>query len=546
MEIYNIAQDCLFQSIGSFGLDASSLSISLYNISVENIDLAHLHKINPIRISSVGVEPWIAPSILPNRSYKVLGLSKELPTRYENEAVDLIWAILANLGLEIQTSLHKYATGVSLVPIPPPSKFPIRGIHKRRDHQYRLVGVYSTAQLKYNQICACFGLKHSSSVVHLAEGAAGVSRSSHFLLGATKIIYNTLLEVPSALSHRTYRHRPAELQDLQNVDVIGPEYCYTTGGDITNEGTISLYKEAVKKHREEINLITCDAEFPFECTKKQVLDLLLSFLRVIKYAENGTLLIFKTFCRIPEYLMLQSAIWVQAVQDPQLIVPKFSSHESSEIFLVGKLKSGFSITDCNVVTMPLSLMVQIENICRKRGTTQAFLHEAEPILLKDLFTAYDSIGIHFNLIVAIKIFLHYTGTIEVDLDDLPLLCAKSIDHATYHMNARIRIMASFISGKRVKDRHRELVRETGRDSTELTANMETIVNANILRSLLLKREVPAELMLKRWKQELDFGIEYTYQVNLEDWSNKYGRSFHKIVGFCKTIASWEVIIPEFL
>lgn len=356
--------------------------------------------------------------------------------------------------------------------------------------------MYSTAQLEsYNQICACLELSGSKTVVHLAEGAAGVSRSSHLLLHAKRIIYNTVLDVPSSLSHRTYRHKPAELQDLQTVEIIGPELCYATEGDITQEGTINLYMQVIKKYKSEIKLITCDAEFPSDCTRGQVRDLLLSYLRIIQFAEPGTLLIFKTFCRIPEYLMLQAAIWVQVVKTPQSILPKFSSPESSEIFLVGYLRKGYSISLLNLITMPLALMTQVEAICLRRNRKEGFLLDEDPIILKNLFTSYDQIGIHFNIVVAIKIFLHYTGTLEVNLDELLLLCAKSIDHATYHMNTRIRLMASFITGKKVSDRHRELVRETGKDSIELTTNMETIVNANILRSILLNKVVPASYFL---------------------------------------------------
>lgn len=160
-EIYQLAQGCLFDSIGSFGLDAGSLSVSIYNLSVGDMDFAMLNKTNSIQISSVGVEPWIAPVVLPDRSSKVIGISKELPTRFEDDHIRLIWDILKFIGLEIQSYLHQYSSGISLVTILPPGRFPLRKLLKRRDHQYRLVGMYSTAQLKYSQICACLELSGS-------------------------------------------------------------------------------------------------------------------------------------------------------------------------------------------------------------------------------------------------------------------------------------------------------------------------------------------------------------------------------------------------
>lgn len=117
--------------------------------------------------------------------------------------------------------------------------------------------------------------------------------------------------------------------------------------------------------------------------------------------------------------MLQAAVWVQVVQTPQLILPKFSSHESSEIFLVGSsLQKGYSISRLNLITMPLSLMTQVESICLRRNQKAGCLLEIDQALFRELFTCYDQVGIRFNIVVAIKIFLHYTGTLEVNLDEL--------------------------------------------------------------------------------------------------------------------------------
>lgn len=48
----------------------------------------------------------LAPAILPRRSSKVIGISKELPTRFEDDNIMLIWYILKYIGLEIQSYLH--------------------------------------------------------------------------------------------------------------------------------------------------------------------------------------------------------------------------------------------------------------------------------------------------------------------------------------------------------------------------------------------------------------------------------------------------------
>lgn len=543
--LIKIGKSCLEESWTGISLDTSLLMTLLSNIQLGEENLSHSITCNKLVISKVGVEPWVVPKILPDKREFRVNITSVNPTNIDSDVRLAIFSILSSISCSTVISLAPTRPDTLNEELPSRINYPPRSAHTRADHFYRLVGTYSTAGLKYSQIFTEKGITETRCSGHLAEGAGGVARVGSLLLGSKKIIYNSLIQVGSGLNHRAYEYIPAELQDLESVEVKGPTLCYQTGGDITKRGTILRYSNLMLELRRDIKVVTCDAEFPSEGSITQARDLVKSFLHISSPLLPDTLLVFKTFCRIREALLHQISIWSELVANPEIIVPKFSSHESSEIFLIGKRghstfkeRTSFMINRSNIEV--------VDSLIEIRGKRFPMVSNVPDNVLADLYSFYDYIGIRYNYVEALLTFLNYSIT-ERDINcSIKRAISLCIDFNRMRVEERVELINRFKDATDLSHIQKLMVHSIRQDSREIHIGVETIFNANILRSLIWASTIPESYFVSDWIIEKNGITLYTYTPNWEEWISKYGRCFFKILGFQRIVLRQSLTLPLFI
>lgn len=538
-------QLCIQESIKQDHLDLGKLVISLTRHNLGNMSLIDSWKGNKLVISKVGVEPWIVPRLLQSAAPKTVGIVRDPPQNTDERSRATLKAILVDIPYPVNVPLHSDSEIGNSITLPNKVETETMRMHTRYDHKYRLVGEYSTAALKYLQIFVHENVTNPDTVVHLAEGAAGISRSSARILGAKTIIYNSLMPLGESLNHRSYDFRPAELQDLEGVKIIGPKLCYITGGDITSENTILLYRHTIKELSDKISYVTCDAEFPSDGGIKMARTLISSFLRITASCPSNCLLVFKTFCKFPELLLHQVALWVANVRDPKIVVPTFSSFEATEVFLIGRKSPEVVNLTVNIIS---GVNVnRVLDLSSRRVRKRPFADAIPRSQIREIYTHMDKLGIRFNFMHAVNIFLgHACSSIPVE-EGLLFYCATTIDYGNYKARRRIHAMRLMSKGRSVPLLVRLGQHSVRPDHTEIENSMLMMINANILRHLIWTNSINPSHFLKPWVLHNEKGkMIYEYQIDLEHWLQKYGRSFFKIIGYKEIMLESPTLLPEFL
>lgn len=526
-------------------VDLSALVISIANIQGKGISLVHAAgECRPI-LSKVGAEPWIAPSILPDRK-QISFTVCHAPRRNITSTMDRedILSLAYSIGYHMELPISQCNDIEQVVPLPDSIIYSPRETHCRTDHQFRLVGQFSTAALKYLTIFAREGIQNIGASVHLAEGSGGVSRSAVKVLGSQVIVYNSLFQVEGIMGHRTYRYCPAELQDLQDVSIIGPEICYQTGGDINTARTQQMLRSEMKIHRRNIGLATCDAEFPSNGTISQAKNLIISFFLIIKGCKKGTPCIFKTFCRFPEILKHQTSIFKEHCAEVKIVVPRFSSHESTEVFLIGKFKGHTKVMIPKVISAVDDQI--IDQISETRRRSNPFQVDVNIEILRDFWTKLDKIGIEYNIMNAIQIFLNHSIS-QITIEQGILRATSLVIDTSYKaIIARLGSKSKMTRSEGISTYQRLRIKAMKKDKKELQILAETILNANILRDIILLGEVKETYWTDIYDIKYKKESVYEISVSIPDWIDRYSRSFQKIIGYSKFVTYNPVVIPNFL
>ncbi|QPL15300.1 RNA-dependent RNA polymerase [Hemipteran arli-related virus OKIAV95] len=530
----------------SDGIDMTKIYLFFLHVDYEGVNMKKLMRRYPFQISKIGAEPWLIAKLMskPSSSY--------IPeiTQYESNLLDiirlreLIMTIPYHQEINIMSQGHDIEGIFESEATKNESRIEIK---TRSDHMYRLNGKFSTAYLKYLFILIKEGVTQVSGAVCMAEGAGSVARMLIYVFGAKIIIYNSLFPTTGSYSHRSYNYLPAELQSVSSRCVItGPKICYTTGGDISNKNVQSLYSDLVNKNSRFITVATCDAESPTTFKRERSLALMIGFLNSVSKIKGGTFCIFKTFCIDTQILVRQISIWIQKMERTKLIVPKTSSNESTEIFLIGWSKFQHkSKNNIDVKNNYLSHdeIYRISSILESRRQSLPLLHDISNSILKELSSIYTRLGFPNNFANAVHIFLGYRiseSEIESDIFHSLATCSEicyNMILSRYDAISKLRSMQELPVHQRlriIKDR---------KDSHEFNDLAENMFNSYILRYILIHREIPQDFWtidhFIEYKQEL----MYTYTPDINLWILKYGRCFFKILGFLRIIKNYPIFIP---
>lgn len=497
-------------------------------------------------LSKVGVEPWLAPALMkdqvlpevPNPILNWVGHGSVLSCAAKR--------IFKQIGLHQVIRLpHIHLSRTSTDPNVQERIPTVKRKHTRSDHKYRLASNFSTGYLKYANIICAEGLTQFRGSMHLAEGAGSVARMAAILFGSRVLIYNSLIDTSRTIYHRSYNFKPAELLDLgPEILVEGPTACFRTGGDITNLRTISEFSELAEKHKRVIDLVTCDAELSRDLPFSSGINLLTSFLEITTSVKVGALLIFKTYSLNSSLFEAQVAIWASHVRLARVITPMFSSHESHEVFLVGR-KAHLAVSPSRVIITPETQSL-LRNLNDFRLRKNPFLQNTKKDTLKDLFLFLDKIGFRLNIEESIAIFLnHIISTHEIrNLPHWGIRVAQNRAHES--IRARLSLIGALTRLTRPSLPSQLSLGLSRSDSSFIQRNMETLINAFLLTQIVTREKITNNELLAEWHWIHKNKCYYSVKLHLDTWRDYYGKSLFRIIGYLSILEDRSLELPSVL
>nr|QVG74755.1 RNA-dependent RNA polymerase [Mononegavirales sp.] len=213
---------------------------------------------------------------------------------------------------------------------------PAKASKSREDHQYRLVGLYSTAPYKYLEIFSYLGLRKGGIAATLAEGSGGVARLLLDLYEYREVHFNTLYIPGDFTPHRMVGHVPAEVLRSPNKErCLSTDISLQLGGDLLSQTVIQALDARLPSR---MQIITVDAEISGDPTpdKGGVLCDHSVYLASRHLHRTEGILVFKTFCRFPDLLASELATIAPCFEKVEVLVPVSSSHQSNEVFIVAR------------------------------------------------------------------------------------------------------------------------------------------------------------------------------------------------------------------
>lgn len=296
-----------------------------------DLSQTNLYAYFKLHLSSSGTDSWIAhaKTLGPNDNYR--------NTVHRYSPIDTRLSTSMVVSVQLPSSTDKAKIKIQ-IPANEEFSLPQERYHTREDHQFRLMGLFSTAAYKYMEIIIKLNLTayiFLRNVFNGAEGAGGVSKLCGNMFSARKIFFNSLLKVHDFMPHRASSYIPAELLSLnEDVVLLGIRTAMITGGDLTDINVINNYVDLIKIDNSKISFYTCDAEI----SSNNLTDMLKMARNLVYLIENTSedkwCLCFKTYCHDLKYLMIQIQILSELSDNVKLIVPTCSSYESYEIFIV--------------------------------------------------------------------------------------------------------------------------------------------------------------------------------------------------------------------
>ncbi|QWC36466.1 RNA-dependent RNA polymerase [Bemisia tabaci arlivirus 2] len=517
--LMKLSNEILATCISSESINITKMVVEITQIAPQ-IGIIDFLKPYRLVLSRVGPEPWLKPGILSHVNTPLISQP------HLGNCSDTIFGILSGIGvhqrvdldLTIEPYIELSRNTSEMIGAPQEST--------RRDHYYRQVGIYSTAGLKLLNILSELGLRNVKSSGHMGEGAGGMARVCHMILGSESIIYNSLFNYSSMVDHRGLTFTPAELLDIDQSVIAGTEECFQTGGNFTNSQVINTFRSLFKERKPKI--VTGDAEFPSELTIEVGISMVTSFLRIAS-ASDSPWVVYKTFIKFPEILKNQLAVFRRYTNKAILITPRFSSNESTEVYICAKLKSQV-LPESNRPQIPQLVSDCIDGLAKHRLQPDPFLSRVNKKTLCNLYAALHHSGIPYNFYHAVNIFLGHIVDIDIISDNLveaiktcKMICSESV-------RGRFIAMGRSAKAERVSESERHRMEFRKKDSADVIFYMSILANCDILATVL-RREDYKEVFTRTWSISYQ-GIElFQYKIPEEIFRKKFSRSFYKILGF---------------
>ncbi|UHK03318.1 MAG: RNA-dependent RNA polymerase [Hangzhou acrida cinerea lispivirus 1] len=219
-----------------------------------------------------------------------------------------------------------------IIRVKPAAGAPIgRRSKTRSDHQYRLYGKTSTSYCKFAEILERERIQLSGPACCLAEGEGSIARLL-LLYGSSIVYYNTLINKSKLVPHRAYDMIPSCLTDMSHL-VKWIDINVLTGGDLSS---LHVIKSLMKSSPEGgFEIVTCDAEGIHDFNVTEASKIIAGAICVAIHGKSQ-LFIIKVFSSGAFFLaQVVSAIRL-VYHNVRVVVPCFSSHESTEVYVIAK------------------------------------------------------------------------------------------------------------------------------------------------------------------------------------------------------------------
>ncbi|KAL5236991.1 hypothetical protein ACI65C_004401 [Semiaphis heraclei] len=220
---------------------------------------------------------------------------------------------------------------------------------ERKDHLFKTTGKYSTALYKYLHILAREGVIYIKCSAHVFEGPGGVAALTHKVFGSPFIIYNSKISLKDACPHRATSYIPAELEMIKNkITLVGVEE--KISGSLNHHIGLQVAR---------------------------------AFSKLCDCLSQDTLVIFKTYCNKPYHLLHQINIISQSVKKIRVVVPKYSSYEGFEVFIIGKASRTY-YGRVRTIPMSIALFEILKELPLKRKVPSPFQTQLSWTCVKDI------------------------------------------------------------------------------------------------------------------------------------------------------------------
>lgn len=538
------------RSIVQTCISKGAIQIQRLILGIANIQSppASLHRTLGSRrfiLSKVGCEPWLAPGpLLCHLELASVRINSNInlsihPT--PSSSVQKINMLMCKVGMVYDLQLQE-PQAVQENSTPGTATATLRG-HRRLEHCFRLVGRYSTASLKYINVLSSLNVSQTKGSGHLAEGAGGLCRLGVKLYGSRVIIYNSLFTGRQLVDHRARFFKPAELNDIDEIELIGPEECYETGGDLTSPLVVSLYKNFVRQHKKEIQLITLDAESPEE-NPNLPLHLCKSLITIMEHADCNTTIVLKTFCGNVEIFFQVAALFAKNFRNPQVKVSRFSAADNTEVFLTGT--RGSSDPDLRPWMLLLRDQHMLQDLSQTRRTEGILIVPDSYNLLREIFSLLHECGIELNIYSALHMFSGYIQDEQSFVNNILRAIAevKSIVFDTLH--TRFSLICRLQKGEWIHTAMRHNLKSSFSDHREVRRLLMVYVNMEFLLCFLKTRTPDVSVFDKSWLlYDTNGTFLFSYRTSLDRdlWNRLYLKSFYKILGHYRIMNNWQFSIP---
>ncbi|QWT43291.1 putative large polymerase protein [Anisopteromalus calandrae negative-strand RNA virus 2] len=421
------------------------------------------------------------------------------------------------------------------------------GYKLRKDQMYRLVGLVSTAHLKYLEIIIREGWVLSNHCVCVADGESSLGRMLS-IISEKPIIYNSLVNQSTLPIQRGYRYIPGAFLDAPDM-IIGGELAVTTGGDLTDHSMVTNLIALITSTcgKQPPSLITCDAESvgPFE--PNILMGIVKSVCRIASTC-NIDKAIIKFFCQDTLTTACVGGYLKMFWKNVRLVTVTFSSYENDECFWVC---SGLElITPYHIladdplltVRLPassLSFMDTLNSFVRERRSWSQPIQSYYPQCTNQLNAMSTSLGYSYNVYHSFFILTGRTLVFQRSklikenvADGLKLLftcvkrvcrglqfayCGKPLNHA--------------LSGAVTYDdsTHRSIERYLlGIKNLQVIGLLHRIKNNS---TAFIKRKLAAHLSEPLVIKDKNKVVIYSYKItDIKDWSSIYLKQAWRLVG----------------
>ncbi|QNM37835.1 RNA dependent RNA polymerase [Frankliniella occidentalis associated mononegavirales virus 1] len=499
--------------------------------------------ISGIKISSVGAELWTQPGAIPERvitpRYTQMK-TVDHAVRVIRSLKEISYPIEVELGPpRLSVVTHELPEWGGIAETIPEGPHP-----ERDDHKYRLLGIYSTGMYKVLHITAKEGLEGISCSMHMAEGGAGMAAAVHLTHGTKDCIFNTKLDIERSVSQRYAGYLPAELVRFKkSLTVHGNVLCAEYGGDLCDEEYFSKLKKLVPTCP-PVELVTMDAEWPGTFPAPVAFSLACRMGEICSILPEDTLMIFKTFCKTPEIAARQVCILSHTVREMRIVVPFGSSHESREVYIVGRTKGPLS--PISHAERTRSSHLDLEKVTERFREVRAERKHSLPFQSRSReqwLTAtvnMEQLGFQSNLHSSFAKLVGQQETIELTRSNLKECAKSAVANTRSGFRLALKATSALYQGKQTSIIQREQLQKHMALNTQLNQQLEWWVNAQLVVDVLEKGETEYQKFLSASHYSVhtnDLQV-FTYKVDPEEWCSRYARSMNHLIGHLEFRLKW--------